>query len=92
MIPLFILEWVVDLSCIRCGYCCVKVQCLLSSKLYGRKTLCPALKWDGERHFCEHADLHAEELDIGFGCCSPFNPWRREPLQDRRAEYEGHCR
>jgi hypothetical protein len=68
--------------CNGCGFCCIKAQCLLSVKLFGRCDICPALEWIGSRHICRLAKGHSEELYIGAGCCASLNSWRKD-LKDR---------
>ena len=78
-------------KCIGCGFCCIKARCVASQRLYQSAEVCPALKWDGKRHFCDLMFLpgiigegYRKELYAGEGCCSNLNSWRTEPLQDRR--------
>lgn len=61
--------------CVGCGYCCIKVPCPLSVKLYGKDD-CPALQWDGERYRCTLAEEYHAALYIGAGCCAALNSWR----------------
>ena len=76
--------------CIGCGYCCTKAPCMVALMHYNYDIdACPALEWDGKRHWCQLAREvpgAAEKLSVGAGCCSGLNSWRREPLQDRRPD------
>ncbi len=70
--------------CIRCGYCCLEIQCAVSEKMYGEKRTCPALIHDSRDYSCLLANQFAPELFIGEGCDSKLNPIRvakiRAPL------------
>lgn len=74
--------------CIGCGYCCTKSPCVVAFLHYGFNIdSCPALEWDGDRHWCQLAREVpgvAKKLATGAGCTSSLNSWRREPLKDRR--------
>lgn len=74
--------------CIGCGYCCSKAPCVIAFLHYDYDIdHCPALEWDGERHWCQLAREvpgAAGKLSVGAGCSSGLNSWRLEPLQDRR--------
>ena len=74
-------------KCIGCGYCCVELTCALSIKAHGNK-ICSALDWNGQRHLCSLVNepdcTAAAAVGIGKGCGSSSNPWRNEPLRDRK--------
>lgn len=75
-------------ACIGCGYCCKKVQCGLSVRLYGVRSYCPALEYRRGRYWCRHAASCGILLDIGAGCCSTLNSDRRELLRKERENHE----
>lgn len=84
-------------DCIGCGYCCHEAPCPVGQKLHGDGAPCPELHFAGGRHWCRwviscelqeeegEGELAAKALDIGEGCCSNLNRWRREPIVDRTA-------
>lgn len=88
-------------DCIGCGYCCAKAPCAIGYQLHGEKAPCPELGFVSGRHWCMWVikqELKNDEaegvmahkaLDIGEGCCSPLNSWRRESLEDRTKSEEG---
>lgn len=84
---LAVIDGVQARPCIGCGYCCLTAQCSLSFLTFGRQPTCPALEWDGSRHWCALAanECAAEMLAVGYGCSSDLNSWRTEPLCDRRS-------
>jgi hypothetical protein len=69
--------------CVGCGYCCLKVRCVVSMAVYpdleaeGR---CPALVWDGKRYLCDLARnlQYYMAIHAGEGCCSSLNNWRQD--------------
>ena len=61
--------------CVGCGYCCLKSQCIISERKYGRQDICPALYWNGDQYRC---NVWREIDGIGAGCCSSLNSWRKE--------------
>jgi hypothetical protein len=80
--------------CVGCGYCCISVPCVYSLARYGLED-CPALQWAGNRYRCEHAEELAHELEIGAGCSSSLNSWRRNvkcrDKERREARPVGEC-
>lgn len=75
------------MECTGCGFCCAKVPCYYGAVTYGTDAPCGGLVWRDSRHWCrlvlERGSRTARALDIGKGCCSGLNSWRREPFQDR---------
>ena len=81
------------MTCIGCGYCCLKAKCIAGARLYGvSDNTCEALVFDekDQRHKCKLvmfgnslSDHYKNELHIGEGCCSSMNTWRKEPIQNR---------
>ncbi len=77
-------------ECIGCGYCCIAIQCPISSLIYGYVQTCPALEWNGLRHVCKLMKLPGDlgdffrlQIGSGTGCTEPGNPWRKEVLRSR---------
>ena len=82
-------------DCVGCGFCCMQTPCGACLRIYPGAKICPALKWNGKRHYCDLMTLpgnlgaeYRKELYAGEGCCSNLNSWRREPLQDRTQKDE----
>jgi len=85
--------------CVGCGHCCMTGPCHLFLERHPIDALsdgwkgCPELVFKHGRHWCgivigcvdvKEMFLMMVELGVGFGCCSTFNTWRREPIVDRR--------
>lgn len=75
-------------ECVGCGYCCRKVPCGLArmhhlevKDLYDKGQICPELRWDGKRYWCQVA-LDSEEgklrIGTGTGCCANLNTDRQK--------------
>jgi hypothetical protein len=78
--------------CMGSCYCCVDGPCIVSMIFYPKAmyewTVCPALLWDGHRHWCGLYTWRRLFQRLGWledsrECISPQNPWRREPLRNR---------
>ena len=62
-------------KCVGCGWCCKKVQCIVSYMKYGKKDVCPDLRQHDGRYWCgifEDASEGArvqynDALSIGIG-------------------------
>lgn len=72
-------------ACVGCGYCCCDRICRIGAMIYGHYTNpCPALKWAENRYVCalylDDPSRYEQIMDIGGGCCFPFNP-RREQIK-----------
>lgn len=65
--------------------------CALSHEVFGvvhcrgfEKIVCPALKWDNGRYWCElcqdpvKGEEYRKKLAVGEGCCRPLPPDRKE--------------
>jgi len=73
--------------CNGCGYCCTKVPCSASMRLYPGAEICPALIWveDKKMHRCSLMEIggpvgsaYRKELSAGAGCCANLNSWRKD--------------
>ncbi len=72
-------------ACLGCGYCCKKVQCVVSLSKFGEKKKCPAIRFHDERYWCgiiedapEAAKIqYTQALNIGEGCSSSLNSDRK---------------
>jgi len=69
-------------ECVGCGYCCIKIWCILAqvtySETHSMSERCPALLWNGERYVCDLADEYGDFLYIDCGCTSSLNSWRQD--------------
>jgi hypothetical protein len=73
-------------ACVGCGYCCTERMCRIGAMIYGHYTNpCPALERAENRYVCtlylNDPMRYEHVMDIGRGCCFPFNPLR-EAIQD----------
>ena len=72
-------------KCVGCGYCCLKIMCIVGVLIHGRlEERCPFLKWSKKRvrYICKLVPTMSKEglesLNIGAGCTSNLNSWRKE--------------
>lgn len=87
-------------ECNGCGYCCTKVPCDASRRLYPGAEVCPALIWveDVKMHRCslmqiggELGAIYRKELSAGAGCCSNLNSWRQDVKRRTRDDiFDGY--
>lgn len=75
-------------KCVGCGYCCKKIQCIVSYSKYGTQEKCPDLREHDGRYWCgiiedaTEAELvqYTGALHIGEGCSSNLNTDRLKYL------------
>ena len=87
-------EDVAEVSCVGCGYCCIRNTCTfgVAKHPHDRERICPELEWTGARYTCKLmtpanklADFYRRELQAGGGCRSFNNPWRND-IRERAEE------
>jgi len=75
-------------DCVGCGYCCKHVQCAISIRQYGYRTMCPALIWEEKLYRCKFAEKYGKQLGIGKGCVAPsYNEYRAAMIAGNGKEF-----
>lgn len=73
-----------DRPCVRCGYCCTQVTCIIGMHYGADAVGCMFLGGDepGEHWCCLAArdSKVAHDIGIGLGCCMPLNSTRKEVI------------
>ena len=77
-------------DCVRCGYCCKKVQCSLSVDIFGYVKICPLLEVEDGIYSCglitKSDEVMKKEyekaLSIGAGCSSSSRKEMLEKIKD----------
>ncbi|HRT26827.1 MAG TPA: hypothetical protein P5308_07420 [Syntrophales bacterium] len=73
--------------CVGCGFCCIRQTCTFGCQRHPESLgkVCPELEWNGNRYVCRLLKtpgpmvfFYKEELQVGGGCRSYLNPWRKD--------------
>ena len=80
-------------QCMGCGYCCKKMQCIISYSIHGRIDRCPELVKKEGRYWCKLVLEGSKEkrlqykmaLHIGEGCSSSMNTDRTKMVCEAKS-------
>jgi hypothetical protein len=76
-------------ECVGCGYCCETATCVAGLVHGSSSSPCDFLIFKDGRHWCMlvlEGVVKAEQLYIGFGCCSSLNTKRRDYIKELQGD------